>query len=175
MSPNTGAVAPITVSRARSWNTEPLSQHAGAWLAAAQKIENERIIVVSDAVQSDAYWQRESGDAMRTRARGFSTETAKLVNALNTAATAAATAAQDISAHRFVVVKYADDATANKFDVADDGTVTASKALYTTLVARVGAALANKHWEKLVTAAADRTTTLKQALADLLAADLRGE
>ncbi|MEV0538219.1 alpha/beta hydrolase [Nocardia salmonicida] len=175
MSPDPKAVASMTVSRARAWKPETLGLHGIAWQLASQRIMHEVTPATAAAADSGSYWVGGSGDAARGSAAAIHTKTATIANSLNTAATAATTGALDISAHRQTVIKHVDDALGNNYDVADDGTVSASKKLYTTLVARVGPALAMKAWTKLVADAADRTITVQQALADLLAADLRAE
>ncbi len=175
MSPDPNAVAAMTVSRARSWKPETLGLHGIAWQLASQKIMHEVTPVTTGAADSGGYWEGGSGDAMRTQIATIHTNASKVATALDLGATAATTGALDISSHRVTALKHVDDATANLYDVADDGTVSASKKMYTVLVARVGVALAMKTWQKLVDDAAVRTTTVKQALADLLAADLRVE
>lgn len=175
MSPDPKAVASMTVSRARAWKPETLGLHGIAWQLASQKIMHEVTPATTAAADSGSYWVGGSGDAARGSVAAIHTKTATIATALNTAATAATAGALDISAHRQTVIKHVDDALGNNYDVADDGTVSASKKLYTTLVARVGPALAMKAWTKLVADAADRTITVQQVLADLLAADLRAE
>ncbi|MFE3545397.1 alpha/beta hydrolase [Nocardia sp. NPDC059177] len=175
MSPDPKAVATMTVSQARGWKPETLGLHGIAWQLASQKIMHELTPVTTAAADSGSYWVGGSGDAARGSVAAIHTKAATIATALDTAATTATTGSLDISAHRQTVVKHVDDAIANTYDVADDGTVSASKKMYTTLVARVGVTLAHKAWARLVADAADRTATVQQALADLLAADLRAE
>ncbi len=169
------AVAPLTVSRARGWKPETLGLHGIGWQLAAAKIMRELTPVTAAAADSGDYWVGGSGDTARQRVATINTDTIKVADALNTAATAATTGALDISAHRQTVLKHVDDALANTFDVADDGTVSASKKMYTTLVARLGPAMSMKAWGMLVSDAADRTITVQKALADLRTADQRCE
>ncbi|UGT53966.1 alpha/beta hydrolase [Nocardia asteroides] len=173
MSRDPDAVAAMTVSRARSWKPEALGLHGIAWQLAAQKITHEVTPVATAAADSGDYWAGASGDTARSRVAVIHADTVKIAAALDSAATAATAGALDIAGHRRTVIKHVDDALAALFDVADDGTVSASQKMYLTLVARVGAAMAQRAWIKLVADAADRTTTVQQGLADLLAADLR--
>ncbi|MFD4460113.1 alpha/beta hydrolase [Nocardia sp. NPDC058480] len=165
----------MTVSRSRGWKPETLGLHGIAWQLAAAKIMRELTPVTAAAADAGDYWVGGSGDTARERVATIHTDTIKVADALNTAATAATTGALDISAHRQTVLKHVDDALANTFDVADDGTVSASKKMYTTLVARLGAAMSMKAWGMLISDAADRTITVQKALADLRTADQRCE
>ncbi|MFB7877087.1 alpha/beta hydrolase [Nocardia sp. NPDC056064] len=165
----------MTVSRARAWKPETLGLHGVAWQLAAQQLMRDVTPVTTEAAGSGDYWAGEAADAMRTRVATIHTDAAKIAAALDIGATAATAGAQDISAHRQTVIKHVDDAVANTYDVADDGTVTPSTKMYTTLVARLGSARAMQAWHNLVADGADRSVTIKQALADLLAADLRTE
>ncbi|MFE3445004.1 alpha/beta hydrolase [Nocardia sp. NPDC059180] len=164
-----------TISRVRSWNPDALIQVATEWETAQSTLTQRMRINARTIDESQTYFSGHAGNAMRNRYNAIDSDTAKLIRALDTGATAARTAASDLSSHRDVILGKVSDAAAAKYMIADDGTVTATKQQWTTLLASSNPAAARLGFAALTRDAQNRTTALKQALADLATADVRAE
>ncbi|MFI6045321.1 alpha/beta hydrolase [Nocardia sp. NPDC051321] len=175
MSPDLAPLTALTVSQVKNWKPNAFDQQALEWQLAAQALRARMTTSVSAVDGSHDYWIGDGGDAMRARFTQVNNDATKVIDALANGAGAARGAAGNISSHRFVVVNKASDAEANKYTVADDGTVSVSTQQWTTLVASVGVVKANQMLSLLKNDAKLRTDELKKALADLRTADVRAE
>ncbi|PRC43181.1 alpha/beta hydrolase, partial [Mycobacterium sp. ITM-2017-0098] len=159
-----------TVSVARRWRPEALTELAQDCDDAARRLRDHVEAAVSDADRSSEYWTGAAADAARQRAWRIAADTAAIAHRLVMASVAARDGADQMCAARDALLSLADDARRDGFEVADDGTVTvgADPAPLLVLLAGGQEGLAE---DLLDRRAAQLSTHIRDALGRLGAAD----
>lgn len=160
-----------SVSRARSWAPEVLTRQAHEWRRVGALLDEGMDAFAQVVDGSGDFWGGDAADAARVRAGEIRTVGARTASALHAAAVAADEAAAQFVQARAAVLDAVGAASAEGFDVGDDGTVrVASAMLPVTLPYGWGGALAR---ERLRRRAAQHGVSIGTALGGLEAADGR--
>ncbi|AQA04962.1 alpha/beta hydrolase [Mycobacterium sp. MS1601] len=123
-----------TVTEARQWAPESLSELAQAWDRTAGLVQIHLDEVARTAVGTGEFWVGTAAQEARAKAEEITAPARRAARALIAAAAAARDGAQLIGQARAEVVRVADGAAADGYLVGDDGTVTAPGAAPELLV-----------------------------------------
>lgn len=159
-----------TVSQAQAWRPDSLGDAADSWEAAATDVQARIDAVVSGVGSSRDFWSGSAAEAAWDHAGSFTADGAAVARSQVTAAVAARTGADQIAAARGGVITRVASAAAEGFDVADDGTFTATADPPALLVALSGGSSALAR-EVSSVRAAELTRQIAQALDMLGVAD----
>jgi hypothetical protein len=114
-----------TVTQARAWQPETLADLAEAWERAAGGVQIHLDEVARTALGTTEFWSGSAAEEARARIEEITSPGRHAARALIAAAAAARDGARQIGQARRDALQVADSATAEGYEVADDGTVTA--------------------------------------------------
>ncbi|WP_051132969.1 WXG100 family type VII secretion target [Nocardia paucivorans] len=175
---------PPTKTQIRAWNTAPLADQGAEWTRAAQAVLDQHGAVSRQLADSPGFWRGDAADAMRGKGDEARSSLSKVAAALDKGGTVSTRIAQSLSAAKTTAVDAIAAAEAERFIVAEDGSVGFDQALpawtmaehgVSQLVARMvlrsGAEQHRNVIQAALRAAADAAesarTTLDQVFADV--------
>lgn len=116
-----------TLSEARVWDPDSLSELAQAWDRAAGQVQIHLEQVARTTVGTGEFWVGSAAQKARAHAEAVTAPARQAARALIAAAAAARDGARLIADARATVLSLADAAVSEGYAVADDGTVTARR------------------------------------------------